>query len=583
MTSTTSTAPQAWHRRRRTLTAAAAAAAVAALLTPLPAHAAAEASTSQPTSTSSPTNSTSGGGQTAALDPDAPAPRAANAEDQNALERAWQKVKDLITGDDEDDTTSKDAEQAADDVDPGTTQAPTTYVQRTGADLTLDGAPFHFAGADIYWLGLDDNVRDAAGQPTYPSHFRIDDAMRAAQATGGTVVRTWANSVGCARCLQPERGQFNEEAFESLDYAVASAGRHGQRLVISLVDNWDFFHGSKHTYTDWRGLPESAFFSDPQVIADYQAHITHVLDHKNRYTGLRYADDPTIMAWETGNEMWCETCQDNFWDGSWTKAVADHIKAQAPRQLVVDGHGTDPACTTGCLHEASLDLASVDIVDDHHYPPVTARVRSSAETARRHGKAYLVGEYDWRNARGGDDLAAFLDAVRESGAAGALLWSIVPHADDVGFVAHDDGFQYLWPGRNADERARTATLQAFAQQMGAPAPRELPVPRPAKVKAIRTSEGVGVSWRGAAPAVSYTIQRREEGGDFETVAEDVTDTEVSDGKPLWTDTSAEARGGDDLEYRVLGVDAQGTQSKPSAVAKVDGRKTRSKMSAPTSS
>jgi len=140
---------------------------------------------------------------------------------------------------------------------------------------------------------------------------------------------------------------------------------------------------------------------------------------------------------------------------------------------------------------------------------------------------------------------------------------IVPHADDAGFVAHDDGFQYLFPGRTDDERARTATLQAFAQQMGAPAAPQLPVPRPAKVTVTRTSEGVGVSWRGAAPAVSYTIQRREDGGDFETVAEDVTDTEVSDGKPLWTDTSAKARSGDDLEYRVRGVAEDGEQSTPS--------------------
>jgi len=559
MTGTTTTSSPRPRRRGRALTLALVA--VGVLLTPLPAHAATDPAGAAET-TAAPTGapvSVSG----------AAAPKAKKAEDQNALERAWQKVKDLITGDDEDDTSSGDTtDQVVDDVDAGTTTAPTTFVARTGADLTLDGASFRFSGADIYWLGLDDNVRDANGQPTYPSHFRIDDAMRTALATGGTVVRTWANSVGCPRCLQPERGQFNESAFESLDYAVASAGRHGQRLVISLVDNWAYFHGGKRTYTGWRGLPESAFFSDPQVIADYQAHITHVLDHVNRYTGRRYGDDPTIMAWETGNEMWCETCAGNAWDGSWTKAVADRIKALAPRQLVVDGHGTDPACTTGCLHEASLDLDSVDVVDDHHYPPVIARVRSGAAAARQHGKVYLVGEYDWANHRGGDDLGAFLKAVDDSGAAGALFWSIVSHADQAGFVDHDDGDQYLFPGRTDDERARTATLQTFAQQLGAPAAPQLPVPRPAKVKVNRTGEGVGVSWRGAAPAASYIIQRREDDGDFETVAEDVTDTEVSDGKPLWTDTSAAARSGDNLEYRVLGVDAGGEQSKPSADAAV---------------
>jgi len=39
--------------------------------------------------------------------------------------------------------------------------------------------------------------------------------MRAAQAASKTFVRTWANFVGCTRCLQPERGQFNDAAFEA--------------------------------------------------------------------------------------------------------------------------------------------------------------------------------------------------------------------------------------------------------------------------------------------------------------------------------------------------------------------------------
>ena len=59
-----------------------------------------------------------------------------------------------------------------------------SFVQRTGSGLTLAGAPFRFSGTNVYWLGLDDNVRDAAGAPTYPTRFRVDDAFRAAQAAG---------------------------------------------------------------------------------------------------------------------------------------------------------------------------------------------------------------------------------------------------------------------------------------------------------------------------------------------------------------------------------------------------------------
>ena len=444
-----------------------------------------------------------------------------------------------------------------------TVTAPDRFVQRTGSTLTLAGKPFRFSGTNIYWLGLDDNVRDAAGAPTYPTRFRVDDAFRAARAAGGTVVRTWGGLVGCARCIEPSRGVFQDSAFDSLDYSVAAAAKHGQRLVITLVDNWDYYHGSKHTFTGWRGLPESAFFSDPRVIADYQAYITHVVTHVNPYTGLSYADDPTIMAWETGNEMWCQTCSGNYWDGSWTRAVADHLARVAPAQLVVDGHGTDPSCRTGCLHEPSLDIDSVDIVDDHFYPMQLDRVRSSAATAIRHGKAYLVGEYDWNGHVGGDPLDAFLTAARTAGAAGALFWSVVPHADTAGFVDHADGFQYFFPGRTADEVGRTKVLQQFAVAMGsaAPSPWTAP-PAPCGLRVTTSSEGNGVSWRGAAPAVRYEVQRLDTGrpgATWTSLTWNVLDQRVVSG-PLWTDRSTSARAGSAASYRVRAATAVGSFS-----------------------
>ncbi|MBB2900741.1 hypothetical protein FHR75_001529 [Kineococcus radiotolerans] len=455
---------------------------------------------------------------------------------------------------------------AAADV-PATSFPGAGFVQREGSRLTLDGRTFRFSGTNVYWLGLDDNVRDAQGQPTVPSRFRIDDAFRAAQAAGGTVVRTWGGLVGCARCIQPRPGEFQDSAFDSLDYAVASAARHGQRLVIALVDNWDYYHGSKLTYTNWRGLPESAFFSDPRVIADYQAYITHFVEHVNPYTGLAYRDDPTIMAWQTGNEMWCQTCAGNHWDGSWTRAVADHLAAVAPRQLVVDGHGTDPACRTGCLHEPSLDIDSVDVVDDHFYPMQLDRVRSSAQTAARHGKAYLVGEYDWNNHRGGAGLQSFLDAARAAGAAGALTWSVVPHADTAGFVDHDDGFQYFFPGRDAGERARTTTLRSFAAAMSGRAPVDVAPPAPCGLVQVAAAGRTGLRWRGAAPAARYAVQRRPADGSsgWSTVTSWARDQVVAGSGAVWVDTTITA--GRAHTYRVAGISLRGTRGSWSGEAR----------------
>jgi len=429
------------------------------------------------------------------------------------------------------------------------------FVQHVGSGLQLGGQPFRFGGTNMYWLTLDDNVRDASG-PTYPTPYRIDDAMTDAQDMHATVVRAWANTVGCARCIEPALGHFNDAAFTGLDQAVQSAHAHGIYLALDLADNWAYYNGGKLTYTGWRGKGEAAFFSDPTVLHDYLTFIDHVLSHVNPLTGLAYRDDPTIMGWETGNEMWCQTCPGNFWDGSWTRAVADHIKAVAPRQLVIDGHGVDNTCTTGCLSTADLQVASVDVVDDHFYPMHTARVADASAQAAAYGKAYLVGEYDWvQHDAGGDPLPAFLSAVERSSAAGDLTWALVPHYDDGGLVDHNDGFQMFYPGTSADQRSREDLLRAHAATLaGAGSPGAHLAPgAPVLLTVTAGSAGTRIVWRGAALAAGYTLQRSTDAGQtWTTVATGLPDT-LSDLNPGYTDVAPPAG----ATYRMAAVNLDG--------------------------
>src|SRR5437016_5442405 len=57
------------------------------------------------------------------------------------------------------------------------------FVTRSGTQLMLNGHPFRFAGANMHWLGLDDSGN-------YPSQFRVDDGLDAAQEMGATVIRS---------------------------------------------------------------------------------------------------------------------------------------------------------------------------------------------------------------------------------------------------------------------------------------------------------------------------------------------------------------------------------------------------------
>ncbi len=54
------------------------------------------------------------------------------------------------------------------------------YVEKVGTHLVDSGHTWRFGGANIYWLGLDQNV----GGIGYPTRFRIDDVLETAKDMG---------------------------------------------------------------------------------------------------------------------------------------------------------------------------------------------------------------------------------------------------------------------------------------------------------------------------------------------------------------------------------------------------------------
>ncbi|MGC4892086.1 carbohydrate binding domain-containing protein [Micromonospora sp. DT227] len=427
--------------------------------------------------------------------------------------------------------------------DPPSRRADPAFVVRDGSRLSLAGRPFRFAGPNMYWLGLDENVggTDPADPPAvdHPTYFRIRDGLTTAKRMGATVVRahTLGVSTGDPRSLEPALGQFNPAAFDRIDYAVAEAGRLGLRLVVPLTDNWQYYHGGRYDFLRWLGLSTdddgALFYTDPAARAAFKQYVRTLLTHVNRYTGKAYPDDPTIMAWELGNEL-------NGMTADWVDDLAGHVKTLAPRQLVAAGsqHGTDPAV---------LGSPYVDISDSHYYPPTAAGIAADAAAATAAGKVYLAGEFGSGQAT--DEL---LDQVAANpDVSGALFWSLFGHHDHSGFVPHGDGFTVHYPGDTPAMRAAVAALTRFAGTMaGRPAPAVIgdqPL-----LTAVDADYGITtLRWRGTAGAAGYLVQRRGAGGAWATVSG--TRPLRADDAP-WFDLATPAG---PASYRVVAVDATG--------------------------
>ncbi|MGN7703868.1 cellulase family glycosylhydrolase [Cellulosimicrobium sp. 22601] len=430
----------------------------------------------------------------------------------------------------------------------------TSFVERDGTRLVLDGETFRFSGTNIYWLGLDENV--PPGVVDHPTFFRIRDALDTASNLGVTVVRShMLASTGTPLAILPSKeAGYDADAFASIDYAVAYAASKGIRLILPLTDEWAYYHGGHRDFGAPYGLcapttpltPCAEFYSDPRVVADFTDYVYHVMDHVNPYTGLALKDDPTVLAWELGNELEGMTPQ-------WIEHVATEISERAPRQLVAAGKRFG-------IDDDTLASPLVDIVDVHYYPPTASGVRADAARVTDAGKVYIAGEYASTAAT--PELLEPLAA--EPDVTGMMFWSLFGHDDASGLVPHDDGFTLHYPGTDDRMRGNVAAIRDFSVALaGAPVAVEVQQPL---VTAVGSTSGFHeVSWRGAAGAATYRIERAAvsdgvPSGAFEVVAAGLTDT----GEPH-LDTSA----GGDAAYRVVPVGADGADgpaSEPVVVA-----------------
>ena len=329
------------------------------------------------------------------------------------------------------------------------------FVQRSGSELVLHGQHFRFAGANVYWMGLDENVDGI----DYPTHYRVNDVLSTAETMGATVIRshTLGISIGCELCVEPAPGVFNSQAFERIDYAIQSANVHHLRLLLPLVDNWAYYHGGRGTFTQWSGLSDpNLFYTNEAVISNFEQYIFQVLNHVNIYTHRAYKDDPTILAWETGNELRAPT--------SWVQRIASYIKRIDTNHLVMDGNDMNSGETPDV--KGDLALESVDMYTGHYYPLNIGGLKWDAYQAQKANKVFVVGEYDWTNQHGGDALADFLREVENNQAvSGDLFWSLFGRDDMGRYVQHNDGYTLHYPGDDDDMRIRVIILSLHARKM----------------------------------------------------------------------------------------------------------------------
>jgi len=374
------------------------------------------------------------------------------------------------------------------------------FVRVSDGNFPLSGRTFRFGGTNTYYLHQR-------------SQYMIDAALNDAAAMSLGVVRAWAFDDGQNgdHPLQPHPYEYDSAAFDSLDYAIFKAGQLGVRLVLALTNNWPDYGGMPQ-YVSWffPDLPgdvysdspvnHDKFYTEKKIKDCYRAYARYVTHRRNPYTGLRYNQDPTIMAWELANEPRNRSDKTGAAVLAWVTEMSSYVKALAPRQLVAvgdEGFYGDPGNPDypysnyeGNQWKKFLALRSIDYGTVHLYPqswgeypasngtdPVawgTTWINDHLTDGKALHKPVVIEEYGLLidAGKGVADNAArdaaytqWTGAVETAGA-GDQFWLLTSRVDDGSFYPNYDGFRIIWENDPSNTTNGTAQLlSAHAKRM----------------------------------------------------------------------------------------------------------------------
>lgn len=384
-----------------------------------------------------------------------------------------------------------------------------------------------------------------------PTEFEIRDALRTIKIDGGKVARIYTLSV--RRNGESKKiirhvegpGEFNEKAFRTLDKVLQVANEEGVRLIIPFVDNWWWWGGCAE-YAAFRGKEPNDFWTDPQLISDFEKTIGFVLNRRNTYTGVSYKNDRSVLGWETGNELGGPL--------SWQDTIAAYIKSIDKNHLVLEGTHAQ------LLTAREVADSNFDVLSTHYYTSLNDAVRDALENRKltEGKKPYFIGEFGFRNPR---DAKALVDTVIDNGISGIMIWSLRFHSRDGGFYQHGENYgvgSYRFPGFPSDsiyheEETMNMMREAAYAIDGLQEP---PLPVPDAPAMLPINDVYHMSWQGSAGASSYVIQRKALDVDqWQTIADGVGDAGGVLG-PLFEDTTAEL--GKTYFYRVIAENSSGS-------------------------
>ncbi len=263
---------------------------------------------------------------------------------------------------------------------------PNLFVKAKGGSFYVNGKLYRFVGAN-YWygglLGLEKDKKQGIERLRKELDFLRSQGVSNLRLMGGAEGSGLLNGVTrVGPPLQPEQNKFDESVLEGLDIVLAEMARRKMKAVIFFSNNWEWSGGFQQ-YLIWNGVVPgkwlaqkptwdelrditAKFYTCRPCMDGYRKQTELILGRTNKLSGMKYTDDPAIMAWELANEPRPMRPAANDAYRRWIKETAAMIKSKDRNHLVTLGHegyvGTEDIKLFDDIHaDSNIDYLTIHI------------------------------------------------------------------------------------------------------------------------------------------------------------------------------------------------------------------------------
>lgn len=260
-----------------------------------------------------------------------------------------------------------------------------SFVRIENGQFIRNGKPYYYIGAN-FWYGAM-----LASEGEGGNRERLCRELDSLKSLGIDNLRILVGSDGergvpakVEPTLQIAPGVYNDTIFAGLDYLLAEMAKRDMLAVLYLNNSWEW-SGGYGQYLQWAGYGKAPvpaidgyaaymefvgqFVRSDSAQALFANYVKDVITRTNRYTKVRYIDDPTIMSWQIGNEPRAFLPENKASFSKWMRETAALIKSLDANHLVSTGSEGKWGCETDLnLFEEIHADSNVDYMNIHIWP-----------------------------------------------------------------------------------------------------------------------------------------------------------------------------------------------------------------------